>query len=59
LARSGEPHADAAALMVRVNATLEAWVRDRPEQRLWGSGAHAYHPGLPTSWKYGWPDGSP
>jgi len=31
LARSGEPHADAAALMVRVNATLEAWIRDRPE----------------------------
>ena len=35
LARSGEPHADAAALMVRVNATLEAWIRDRPEQWLW------------------------
>ena len=35
LARSGEPHTDAAALMVRVNATLEAWIRDRPEQWLW------------------------
>ena len=35
LARSGEPHADAAALMVRVNATLEAWIRHRPEQWLW------------------------
>jgi KDO2-lipid IV(A) lauroyltransferase len=21
--------------MVRVNATLEAWIRDRPEQWLW------------------------
>jgi KDO2-lipid IV(A) lauroyltransferase len=35
LTRSGEPHADAAALMARVNATLEAWIRDRPEQWLW------------------------
>jgi KDO2-lipid IV(A) lauroyltransferase len=35
LSRSGEPHADAAALMTRVNATLEAWIRDRPEQWLW------------------------
>jgi KDO2-lipid IV(A) lauroyltransferase len=33
--RSGEPHADAAALMARVNLTLEAWIRDRPEQWLW------------------------
>ena len=33
--RSGEPHADAAALMAQVNATLEAWIRDRPEQWLW------------------------
>src|SRR3974377_37392 len=31
----GEPHADAAALMARVNATLEGWIRDRPEQWLW------------------------
>ena len=35
LPRSGDRHADAAALMVRVNATLEAWIRDRPEQWLW------------------------
>jgi Kdo2-lipid IVA lauroyltransferase/acyltransferase len=35
LARSGEPHADAAALMARVNAILEEWIRDRPEQWLW------------------------
>jgi Transposase DDE domain/Bacterial lipid A biosynthesis acyltransferase len=35
LTRSGEPHADAAALMVRVNALLETWIRDRPEQWLW------------------------
>jgi KDO2-lipid IV(A) lauroyltransferase len=35
LSRSGEPHAEAAALMARVNATLEAWIRDRPEQWLW------------------------
>jgi KDO2-lipid IV(A) lauroyltransferase len=35
ITRSGEPHADAAALMVQVNATLEAWIRDRPEQWLW------------------------
>jgi Kdo2-lipid IVA lauroyltransferase/acyltransferase len=31
---SGEPHVDAAALMAGVNATLEAWIRDRPEQWL-------------------------
>jgi KDO2-lipid IV(A) lauroyltransferase len=35
LSRSGEPHAEAAALMARVNATLEVWIRDRPEQWLW------------------------
>jgi nucleoid DNA-binding protein len=35
LPRSGEPRADAAALMARVNAILEAWIRDRPEQWLW------------------------
>ena len=33
--RTGKPHADAEALMVRVNATLEEWIRDRPEQWLW------------------------
>jgi KDO2-lipid IV(A) lauroyltransferase len=35
LPRSGDPHADAAALMSRVNTILEAWIRDRPEQWLW------------------------
>ena len=35
LPRSGDPHADAAALMTEVNKTLEAWIRDRPEQWLW------------------------
>ena len=35
LPRSGEPRADAAALMARVNAILEEWIRDRPEQWLW------------------------
>jgi KDO2-lipid IV(A) lauroyltransferase len=35
LPRSGQPHADAAALMSQVNAILEAWIRDRPEQWLW------------------------
>jgi KDO2-lipid IV(A) lauroyltransferase len=33
--RSGEPHSDTAALMARVNAMLETWIRDRPEQWLW------------------------
>jgi hypothetical protein len=42
--RSGEPHADTAAPMVRVNATLEAWIRDRPEQWLW---AHRRWPDWP------------
>jgi len=35
LTRSTDRHADAAALMARVNATLEKWIRDRPEQWLW------------------------
>jgi Kdo2-lipid IVA lauroyltransferase/acyltransferase len=35
LPRSGDPHADVAALMAQVNMTLEGWVRDRPEQWLW------------------------
>jgi KDO2-lipid IV(A) lauroyltransferase len=33
--RSGERLADAAALMAQVNATLETWIRDRPELWLW------------------------
>jgi KDO2-lipid IV(A) lauroyltransferase len=35
LPRSGDPHSDVAALMARVNATLEEWIRDRPELWLW------------------------
>ena len=35
LPRSGSPHADAAALMAQVNAALEGWIRDRPEQWFW------------------------
>ena len=35
LPRTGKPHADAAALMACVNGTLEAWIRDHPEQWLW------------------------
>ena len=35
LPRSGDHHADVAALMARVNAILEDWVRDRPEQWFW------------------------
>jgi Kdo2-lipid IVA lauroyltransferase/acyltransferase len=35
LPRSGDHHADVAALMTRVNQTLEGWVRDRPEQWFW------------------------
>jgi Kdo2-lipid IVA lauroyltransferase/acyltransferase len=35
LPHSDDRHADAAALMARVNAKLEGWIRDRPEQWLW------------------------
>jgi len=35
LPRSGDRQADAASLMTSVNATLEAWIRDRPELWLW------------------------
>lgn len=35
LPRSGDHHADITALMTRVNQTLEAWIRDRPEQWFW------------------------
>jgi Kdo2-lipid IVA lauroyltransferase/acyltransferase len=35
LPRSGKHHADVAVLMGQVNATLEAWIRDRPEQWFW------------------------
>lgn len=35
LPRSGNHHADVAALMARVNEILEEWIRDRPEQWFW------------------------
>jgi len=35
LPRSGDHHADGAALMARVNQILEGWIRDRPEQWFW------------------------
>jgi Kdo2-lipid IVA lauroyltransferase/acyltransferase len=35
LPHTGNHRADVAALMTQVNRTLEAWVRDRPEQWLW------------------------
>jgi KDO2-lipid IV(A) lauroyltransferase len=35
LPRSGDAHADAAALMAQVNAILESWIRDRPGQWFW------------------------
>ena len=35
LPRSGDHHADVAALMARVNQTLEEWIRDRPEEWFW------------------------
>ena len=33
--RSGDRHADIAAMMAEVNAILEGWIRERPEQWLW------------------------
>jgi KDO2-lipid IV(A) lauroyltransferase len=35
LQRSGDHHADVAALMTRVNQTLEEWIRDRPGEWFW------------------------
>src|SRR5215831_8894392 len=35
LSRTGDSHADTAALMAQVNGILESWVRDRPEQWFW------------------------
>ncbi len=35
LPRSGDHHADIAALMSQVNSILEEWVRNRPEQWFW------------------------
>jgi KDO2-lipid IV(A) lauroyltransferase len=35
LPRSGDHHADVAALMAQVNQILEEWIRDRPEEWFW------------------------
>ncbi len=35
LERSGDRHADIKAMMTRVNAVMEAWIRKRPGQWLW------------------------
>ncbi|MBV9199987.1 MAG: lauroyl acyltransferase, partial [Alphaproteobacteria bacterium] len=35
LPRSGDHHADVAALMTQVNQTLEEWIRDRPAEWFW------------------------
>jgi KDO2-lipid IV(A) lauroyltransferase len=35
LPRSGNHHADVAALMAQVNQILEEWIRDRPEEWFW------------------------
>ena len=35
LPRSGDHHADVAALMARVNQILEEWIRDRPGEWFW------------------------
>jgi KDO2-lipid IV(A) lauroyltransferase len=35
LPRSGDRDTDVAALMTAINATLEGWIRERPEQWFW------------------------
>jgi Kdo2-lipid IVA lauroyltransferase/acyltransferase len=35
LPRTGDSRSDTAALMAQVNAILEVWIRDRPEQWFW------------------------
>ncbi len=35
LARTGDHHADVVAIMTQVNALIEKWVREAPEQWLW------------------------
>lgn len=35
ITRTGDRQADIAAIIARVNATIEEWVRQRPEQWLW------------------------
>jgi Kdo2-lipid IVA lauroyltransferase/acyltransferase len=42
LPRTGDRDADVAALMRMVNATLEGWIRERPEQWFW---VHSRWPG--------------
>jgi KDO2-lipid IV(A) lauroyltransferase len=32
---TGDPHDDNRLLLIRINALLEDWVRDRPDQWLW------------------------
>ena len=32
---TGDPHDDNRLLLVRINAQLEEWVRERPDQWLW------------------------
>jgi KDO2-lipid IV(A) lauroyltransferase len=34
-AHTGDRHADMATLMGQVNALLEAWIRERPDQWFW------------------------
>ncbi|NIY77668.1 lauroyl acyltransferase [Thalassospira sp. HF15] len=33
--KTGDRHADVLAIMTKVNATMESWIRERPEQWLW------------------------
>ena len=35
MVRTGDHHADVAAVMAKVNALVEQWIRDTPEQWLW------------------------
>jgi KDO2-lipid IV(A) lauroyltransferase len=35
IAKSGDRQADTLAIMTRVNAVIEGWIRERPEQWLW------------------------
>jgi KDO2-lipid IV(A) lauroyltransferase len=35
MVRTGNHHADVAAVMAKVNALVEQWIRDTPEQWLW------------------------
>jgi len=35
LPESGDQAADVAAIMTRVNATVESWIRERPDQWMW------------------------